>query len=698
MPREQPQDIVSEIKALGFASQGQSTSPTTEIVPAKKSRKGRLKPPTQELPPENAAVAAGPTANELPQSKENPLKEVFAPVKYPHKRMVEERLNTDLPSILKEGREDTSESKPLTRDEELALRSHMEALGQAARDTTQRKVGGQFDPTKSKKYIDESKYRAAKGESDTQIEGADTLSGIFGKLASESQDPALAKLLNAVGNKISAKSANLKGQKEALSTKTSTGKRNADELAERLRNQLDPQQVARATKSTFTHPMKTGVTNDIAVDYAKATGQNNSKDKPEDIRGLGLREFEVPSPFEDLGAKTKDRLAQVPRDFEDDQRLNEFLAGEPIRIGNSKDIVRADTPMDIQEIKKILGTPESVDLHKEYADQIAIPLSRVKGAMESQALLTRDFNTAKASELNMVGADIHEGTDAPSQKNGSRAERMNLQDAENDVYKSESDMYSKLRDQFLAQAPQRLEHIDRSLPAEQQRLLLRDAVSQDLHSELNSQVSSLRNPEGDMSGKPNVFRLNRPDIEGLTDPTPENILAMANQGDPIEAVNSYLRGKGVDVTQENVAAVIDMYDKGKLAQDADFHSAALERSPGDPVAQNLASTVYNHMQNQGIENPGTVSPFENRNLSQNALITSDVEMPTHVKEFIDEGGGEAKFVQNPKDKSSGTWIVDDGEELWMLDPFNPDALKSVNDPEQVLNIRSTLFKRPKSSI
>jgi hypothetical protein len=613
MPREQPQDIVSEIKALGFATQGQSTSPTTEIVPAKKSRKGRLKPPTQELPPENAAVAAGPTANELPQSKENPLKEVFAPVKYPHKRMVEERLNTDLPSILKEGREDTSESKPLTRDEELALRSHMEALGQAARDTTQRKVGGQFDPTKSKKYIDESKYRAAKGESDTQIEGADTLSGIFGKLASESQDPALAKLLNAVGNKISAKSANLKGQKEALSTKTSAGKRNADELAERLRNQLDPQQVARATKSTFTHPMKTGVTNDIAVDYAKATGQNNSKDKPEDIRGLGLREFEVPSPFEDLGAKTKDRLAQVPRDFEDDQRLNEFLAGEPIRIGNSKDIVRADTPLDIQEIKKILGTPESVDLHKEYADQIAIPLSRIKGAMESQALLAKDFNTAKASEFNMAGADIHEGVDIPRRGNGSLYERMQIQEAEKSVYKSESDMYAKIRDQLLAQAPQRLEYIDRSLPIEQQRLLLRDAVSQDLHSELIDQVANLRNPEGDTSGKPNVFRIDKSDTEDLIGTTPEQILEMAGQGDPIQAVESYLKGRGIGVTEENIAAVIDMYDKGKLSQGADFHAAALQNNPNDEIAQNLASTTYNRMASQGMALPGTVSPFDRYN-------------------------------------------------------------------------------------
>lgn len=594
-PRDKPQDIVSEMKALGF-------TPQTQVAkPDKPKRSRKATPVVEGLPPEEAALS---------------LTDVFSPVKYPHKRMVEERLNTELPSILKEGREDTPESKPLTRDEELALRSHMEGLGQAARDTTQRKVGGKYDPTKSKKYIDESKYRSVKGESDTHIEGADALSGIFSNLASTSDDPALAKLLNAVSGKLSAKSANLKGQREALKAGTPSGKKNADELAERLRNHLDPQQIAKESGTVYTHPMKTGVTNDVAVAYAKATGQNNSSDKPEDIRGLGLREFEVPSPYENLSAKSKDRLAQVPRDFEDDQRFNEFLAGEPVRIGNSKDVVRPDAPLDMSQIKSMVNQPETIDLHKEYADQIAIPLSKIKGAMESQALFTRDFNTAKASEFNMSGADIHEGVDIPRRGNGSLYERMQLQEAENSVYKSESDMYAKIRDQLLAQAPQRLEHIDRSLPVEQQRLLLRDAVSQDLHSELADQVANLRNPEGDTSGKPNVFRLDKADIEGLVDTTPEQILEMASQGDPIQAVESYLKGRGLGVTEENIAAVIDMYDKGKLAQGADFHAAALQSNLGDPMTQYLASTSYNHMLNQGMTPPGTVSPFERSDMPE----------------------------------------------------------------------------------
>ena len=605
-PREQPQDLVSELKTLGFAPQTASV-PTVreETAPAKKTG-GRKKKAAKET------VAPTVTPSQAPQVEEAPLSltEVFSPVKYPHKRMVEERLNTELPSILKEGREDTPESKPLTREEELGLRSHMEGLGQAARDTTQRRVGGKYDPTKSKKYTDESKYRSVNSESDTHIEGADALSGVFSNLASTSDDPALAKLLNAVSEKLSKRSANLKGQREALKAGTPNGKKNADELAQRLRNELDPQQIAKESGTVYTHPMKTGVTNDVAAAYAKATGQNNSSDKPEDIRGLGLREFEVPSPYQDLGAKTKDRLAQVPRDFEDDQRFNEFLAGEPVRIGNSKDVVRPDTPLDMKQIKSMVNQPETIDLHKEYADQIAIPLSKIKGAMESQALLTRDFNTAKASEFNMAGADIHEGVDIPRRGNGSLYERMQLQEAENSVYKSESDMYAKIRDQLLAQAPQRLEYIDRSLPIEQQRLLLRDAVSQDLHSELADQVANLRNPEGDTSGKPNVFRMDKADTEGLTDTTPERILEMASQGDPIQAVESYLKGRGIGVTEENIAAVIDMYDKGKLAQGADFHAAALQSNPNDEIAQNLASTTYNQMISQGVTLPGTVSPFD----------------------------------------------------------------------------------------
>ena len=605
-PREQPQDLVSELKALGFTPQTASVPAVREeTAPAKKTggRKNRAAKET---------VAPTVTPSQAPQVEEAPLSltEVFSRVKYPHKRMVEERLNTELPSILKEGREDTPESKPLTREEELDLRSHMEGLGQAARDTTQRRVGGKYDPTKSKKYTDESKYRSVNSESDTHIEGADALSGVFSNLASTSDDPALAKLLNAVSGKLSKRSANLKGQREALKAGTPNGKKNADELAQRLRNELDPQQIAKESGTVYTHPMKTGVTNDVAAAYAKATGQNNSSDKPEDIRGLGLREFEVPSPYEDLGAKTKDRLAQVPRDFEDDQRFNEFLAGEPVRIGNSKDIVRPDTPLDMKQIKSMVNQPETIDLHKEYADQIAIPLSKIKGAMESQALLTRDFNTAKASEFNMAGADIHEGVDIPRRGNGSLYERMQLQEAENSVYKSESDMYAKIRDQLLAQAPQRLEYIDRSLPVEQQRLLLRDAVSQDLHSELADQVANLRNPEGDTSGKPNVFRMDKADTEGLTDTTPERILEMASQGDPIQAVESYLKGRGIGVTEENIAAVIDMYDKGKLAQGADFHAAALQNNPNDEMAQNLASTTYNQMISQGVTLPGTVSPFD----------------------------------------------------------------------------------------
>ena len=605
-PREQPQDLVSELKALGFAPQTASV-PTVreETAPAKKTG-GRKKRAAKET------VAPTVTPSQAPQVEEAPLSltEVFSRVKYPHKRMVEERLNTELPSILKEGREDTPESKPLTREEELDLRSHMEGLGQAARDTTQRRVGGKYDPTKSKKYTDESKYRSVNSESDTHIEGADALSGVFSNLASTSDDPALAKLLTAVSEKLSKRSANLKGQREALKAGTPNGKKNADELAQRLRNELDPQQIAKESGTVYTHPIKTGVTNDVAAAYAKATGQNNSSDKPEDIRGLGLREFEVPSLYEDLGAKTKDRLAQVPRDFEDDQRFNEFLAGEPVRIGNSKDIVRPDTPLDMKQIKSMVNQPETIDLYKEYADQIAIPLSKIKGAMESQALLTRDFNTAKASEFNMAGADIHEGVDIPRRGNGSLYERMQLQEAENSVYKSESDMYAKIRDQLLAQAPQRLEYIDRSLPVEQQRLLLRDAVSQDLHSELADQVANLRNPEGDTSGKPNVFRMDKADTEGLTDTTPERILEMASQGDPIQAVESYLKGRGIGVTEENIAAVIDMYDKGKLAQGADFHAAALQNNPNDKIAQNLASTTYNQMISQGVTLPGTVSPFD----------------------------------------------------------------------------------------
>lgn len=605
-PREQPQDLVSELKALGFAPQTASVPAVREeTAPAKKTG-GRKKRAAKET------VAPTVTPSQAPQVEEAPLSltEVFSRVKYPHKRMVEERLNTELPSILKEGREDTPESKPLTREEELDLRSHMEGLGQAARDTTQRRVGGKYDPTKSKKYTDESKYRSVNSESDTHIEGADALSGVFSNLASTSDDPALAKLLTAVSEKLSKRSANLKGQREALKAGTPNGKKNADELAQRLRNELDPQQIAKESGTVYTHPMKTGVTNDVAAAYAKATGQNNSSDKPEDIRGLGLREFEVLSPYEDLGAKTKDRLAQVPRDFEDDQRFNEFLAGEPVRIGNSKDIVRPDTPLGMKQIKSMVNQPETIDLHKEYADQIAIPLSKIKGAMESQALLTRDFNTAKASEFNMAGADIHEGVDIPRRGNGSLYERMQLQEAENSVYKSESDMYAKIRDQLLAQAPQRLEYIDRSLPVEQQRLLLRDAVSQDLHSELADQVANLRNPEGDTSGKPNVFRMDKADTEGLTDTTPERILEMASQGDPIQAVESYLKGRGIGVTEENIAAVIDMYDKGKLAQGADFHAAALQNNPNDKIAQNLASTTYNQMISQGVTLPGTVSPFD----------------------------------------------------------------------------------------
>lgn len=403
----------------------------------------------------------------------------------------------------------------------------------------------------------------------------------------------------------------------------------ADQISNKLIDKLDPTGIIDAGKTVdpvtgkfmpqaFLINTPTGVTEDIVQSANDAFGQFNNN--LENVSASGLRVMQVPGSWRNPGSSLEKRLKQVPaagdtRAYPDDMMAPGEVTDEREfeKFLSDPRVVAADAGIE-SKIPQGTGDP-ALD---EYVDAIGNSMGSIRKYMESFQMLGGNFDPAKRvlqSAQEYEGSDGRSRTAAKGNYYTDKSANVRLFKAEEAATRSANDARAYWRQQALANPNPALAGIDRTLPPEEQRRQVRELAAQDIESILAKHADNYKNPEQEVLDHPNIFQSvlgGDKNALGLTaeDETPDvgpladSILERLRQGrlDELQKIG--------DEGDMNIASVVDMFDRQGLQRDAAFYANLLEEQPTNPVAQNVASTTYNDMLNQGMTWPSNVRPDE----------------------------------------------------------------------------------------
>ena len=498
---------------------------------------------------------------------------------------------------------------------------------------------------------DITKYTGKKAKGEATSEGQDRIYGgtqIAAGLQNELEnvtDPELRQKMQSEIDRIIVQTEGLVEQKKLREQ----GKHYAaNQKANELIDKLDPTGIIDAGRSVdpatgksmpqiFATDAPTGVTDDIVQSANEAFGQFNKN--LSNVSASGLRVMQVPSLWQKPGSTLEERMKQVP------------LAGEtrayPVDAGVSvdpktgiktqhvyDDMMAPGEITDEKAIDRLRANPKVIAEHAsdeaavpkgtgdpaldEYVDAIGNSMGSIRKYMESSHMLGGNFDPAKRvlqSAQEYEGGDGLSRTAAKGHYYTDKSANVRLFKAEEAATRSANDARAYWRQQALANPNPALAGIDRTLPPEEQQRQVRELAAQDIESILAKHADNYKNPEAEVLDHPNIFQsvlAGDKDALGLTaeDETPDvgpladSILERLRQGrlDEVQKIG--------DEGEMNIASVIDMFDRQGLQRNAAFYANLLEEQPTNPVAQNVASTTYNDMLNQGMTWPSNVRPDE----------------------------------------------------------------------------------------
>ena len=479
---------------------------------------------------------------------------------------------------------------------------------------------------------DITKYTGKKAKGEATSEGQDRIYGgtqIAAGLQNELEnvtDPELRQKMQSEIDRIIVQTEGLVEQKKLREQ----GKHYAaNQKANELIDKLDPTGIIDAGRSVdpatgksmpqiFATDAPTGVTDDIVQSANEAFGQFNKN--LSNVSASGLRAMQVPSLWQKPGSTLEERMKQVPLAGETRAYPDDMMA--PGEITDEKAIDRlmanpkviAEHASDEAAVPKGTGDP-ALD---EYVDAIGNSMGSIRKYMESSHMLGGNFDPAKRvlqSAQEYEGGDGLSRTAAKGNYYTDKSANVRLFKAEEAATRSADDARQYWSQQALANPNPALAGIDRTLPPEEQRRQVRELAAQDIESILAKHADNYKNPEQEVLDHPNIFQSvlgGDKNALGLTaeDETPDvgpladSILERLRQGrlDELEKIG--------DEGEMNIASVVDMFDRQGLQRDAAFYANLLEEQPHNPVAQNVASTTYNDMLNQGMTWPSNVRPDE----------------------------------------------------------------------------------------
>lgn len=570
-----------------------------------------IKNPTVPEKAETRQIETAPQALSL-ENRPTPRK-----VAYPNKNTIQRAMDADLPMALKD--ENADQDYPLTDLEKQALQARI----QSAKDTTRMRAGISPSTTNPDEYENSLKYKPGIG--DARIQGAAVIHSVFSEAAKEEKSryfqdklQGLARIASAQGVPLEDQRKMLdEGQKKWLAANSPKEekkirlqvKEDVDDTLQAYQNYLDQQGIGQASAQQskllgrkayqfYPHSMPTGATQEDIAAFDKATAQNNKN--LANTRGVGLRSFDVPSPYEDVNANPLERLNQIPQDHQSDYKQESFLQGKEKLSPKTDYTFSPDTPLNDEEINRLLQVRPSA--RHVYADQIARRLSGLHGLALTNAKLAQDFDVSKPGDALMSGADASEGISGKAQYTGDKTAKERLFAAEQDVYGKRDEMYRKIYQDMYDAFPDKYQWGSEKIDKKKAKLL-RYVIESDLSDELAGHVARSSNVELDTHGY-NIF------TSGIKKDLVDHDLIHGLSGADLAAIDSVLKGQLGDRATEKFALLQNEFDQKLNAQAAAHHLSALENDPENPVLQNMAATSANNQLNFGSGPPESTSlPF-----------------------------------------------------------------------------------------
>jgi hypothetical protein len=710
MPREQPQDIVSEMKALGFAPQTQAASPD------KPKRSRTPKPVVEGLPPEEAAtISAHAHEPNAPLTKQQRLellqslkssklaKSIVAnsgrgtPGPVPNPKLVKAVQDIPIPKL--------SNLDNVAPENQRNVSDIIQAQAWANSDATLKSAGLEKGKTSreddileySDKNVDIDGQQIPYG--DINLSGSVDIADLLIQAAQDA-DPRVRKELMNRANGLVQRAATLDKQKKIKSGEIAS---NLDAEIANANSLIDPRGIVdksmvydpesgKMLRQTFADYVDTGITDQTLDAYDNASYQFNikpdmtesqkAKTRP-NISGVGgsIRNFLTPSHFENPDAPAYKRLDQIP-DWQDKipadtSSLNKVfdlgnVSGERNQVGMEKEIeaIASKARPDAE-----VYNPPPLSHEDAYIQDIASTIAMLHGTAKSEDTLRLAGRAAGSSH-----AWKNLGINAKQSKSQINA-------SENAVYDSENSLYKSISQELEPIAGQRVSGIDKGLPVSEQRKQLKAIVEEDLMAKLQE----------------------------YSDRLPPSVVEQAKSVGATNAANKILAG---NKSTQNVIDAIENRDKiNAMTDDSTFQTMLENVEPDSLERTELLKVSESSRQNMDRYFRG-VSPRESaphvQPMDESVLSLDNFDMPEHVKEFVGDGG-QAYFLRKPKDNADtpvpfseigsmdksmspenansdtqGTWIIDDGEDLWELDHFDPSSMRDVRDPERASMLRKAI--------
>ena len=525
-------------------------------------------------------------------------------------------------------------------------------------------------------------------EGDIRREGADVIAKKLRRLNNHENNPALANTVaylgNISGNFKGQKEALASGNKEgkAKAQRLSQDLSNAADLTGSIdaSKTYDPK-TGKNVITVFRNSVDTGVMDkfnngklrnaDILKSFDTSTGQFNFINDPEkpartdaqradNVSGIGLKTFDEPSPYQDNNGNLRSRTEQAApwrererghfdltdksdvgivlppnpyefRDYkgelQDDFSFDSYIKGNnpPVRRGEQEIPDAVPSPTQDEYNTQTGKSPETHAMDQLHAS-IATRLAGIAGVQESNNFLANDFAPASPGLINQsTDSDGKTVSDAPKIYTDAVA-KARLHNGEEAVYGSEDKRYKQAMQGLSGTFDQESLSYLNGLSKTERAKAIEGLVEQHLNDTVRRHASNFANPEQDTTGETNVFRTNNKYGDKFQDnQLPLNLIAEADRlGSMTKAIDNYLSG---DPAAQNIAKKISEFDTASLQQQKSFHEAALMEDSGSALNQNLASTVYNYANQQGIP-AGNFSPFVAQNKPTSEQYTPDAYVQT----------------------------------------------------------------------
>jgi len=516
-------------------------------------------------------------------------------------------------------------------------------------------------------------------EGDIRIEGADVVAKKTRRLNRHENNPHLANtvayLQNLSGNFKGQREALASGNKEgkAKAQKLSQDLSNSADFVGSIdaTKTYDPK-TGKNVITAFRNSVDTGVMDkfsngklrnaDILKSFDTSTGQFNFINDPEkpartdaqradNVSGIGLKTFDEPSPYQDNNGNLRSRTEQAApwrerdrghfdltaksdvgiklppnpyefRDYkgelQDDFSFDSYLKGNnpPVRRGEQEIPDAVPSPTQDEYNTQTGKSPETHAMDQLHAS-IATRLAGISGVQESNNFLANEFAPASPGLINQsTDSDGKTVSDAPKIYTDAVA-KARLHNGEEAVYGSEDKRYKQAMQGLSGTFDQESLSYLNGLSKTERAKAIEGLVEQHLSDTVRRHATNFANPEQDTSGETNIFRTNNKYGDKFQDnQLPLNLIAEADRlGSMTKAIDNHLSG---DPAAQNIARKISEFDTASLQQQKSFHEAALMEDSKSWLNQNLAATVYNYANQQGIP-AGNFSPF----------VRQDEPVPAH---------------------------------------------------------------------